>query len=287
MGVPVNHLWNESKPYREGFGAFVWQITILVTISKTVLRHSKLFEGFKVQLGEDPIRARRGGLRPREEDHIEGPSRRAACIELYVGLYTHSFSLANLRLPLTEFSVKFSNISRFIYLGLTLLVVSSSPLLLSCARLMVVSPLSTSSEGSSICVELDPSPGFGIGSPSVSVNTEPMKADEELVIQPVEVTTDFRESPKPKVFVVYPRSVAARVKDRKCKTRGGSSRPPVKRKLAPGSSTSRATHAKTSSSKDDVPFLTVSDDDEGLPDVLELKDATACHLKISAITPPA
>ncbi|GKF98384.1 hypothetical protein Tco_0297167, partial [Tanacetum coccineum] len=26
---------------------------------------------------------------------------------------------------------------------------------------------------------------------------------------------------------------------------------------------------------------------EGLPDVLELKDVTACHLKISAITPPA
>ncbi|GJU99157.1 hypothetical protein Tco_1328428, partial [Tanacetum coccineum] len=38
-----------------------------------------------------------------------------------------------------------------------------------------------------------------------------------------------------------------------------------------------------SSLKDDVPFLIVSDDDEGLPDVLELKDATACHIKISAI----
>ncbi|GJX47177.1 hypothetical protein Tco_0272367 [Tanacetum coccineum] len=47
------------------------------------------------------------------------------------------------------------------------------------------------------------------------------------------------------------------------------------------------THAKTSSSKDDAPFLIVSNDDEGLPDVLELTDATACHLKISAITPPA
>ncbi|GKG60492.1 hypothetical protein Tco_0612093, partial [Tanacetum coccineum] len=58
------------------------------------------------------------------------------------------------------------------------------------------------------------------------------------------------------------------------KTRGGSSRPPVKRKLPLRSSTSHATRAKTTSSKDDVPFLTVSDDDEGLPDVLELKDAT-------------
>ncbi|GKB21646.1 hypothetical protein Tco_0855569, partial [Tanacetum coccineum] len=53
--------------------------------------------------------------------------------------------------------------------------------------------------------------------------------------------------------------------------------------LFPGFSTSRATRAKTSSSKDDAPFLIVSDDDE----VLELKDATACHLKISAITHPA
>ncbi|GKA11141.1 hypothetical protein Tco_0690574, partial [Tanacetum coccineum] len=44
----------------------------------------------------------------------------------YVGLYTYSFSLANLRLPLTEFF----------------------------CEPMVVSPLSTSSEGSLICVEL-------------------------------------------------------------------------------------------------------------------------------------
>nr|GEY91384.1 MAK10-like protein [Tanacetum cinerariifolium] len=39
--------------------------------------------------------------------------------------------------------------------------------------------------------------------------------------------------------------------------------------------------------QDDAPFLTASDDDEGLLDVLKLKDATACHLKISAITPPS
>ncbi|GJY08325.1 hypothetical protein Tco_0375379 [Tanacetum coccineum] len=108
----------------------------------------------------------------------------------------------------------------------------------------------------------EPSPGFGTGSPSIS-------------------------SLMPELFVVHPGSVAARIKDMKCKNRGGSSRPPVKRKLALGSSTSRATRAKSSSSKYDAPFLIVSDDDEGLPDVLELKDATACHLKISAITPPA
>ncbi|GKB53481.1 hypothetical protein Tco_0904234, partial [Tanacetum coccineum] len=133
----------------------------------------------------------------------------------------------------------------------------------------------------------EPSPNFGIGSPSVLVNTEPLKANKEPKIQLVVVTTDSGGSPKPELFVVHPRSVAARIKDRKCKTRGGSSRPPVKRKLDHRSSTSHATRAKTSSSKDDAPFLTVSDDDDGLPDVLELKDATACHLKISAITTPA
>nr|GEY22254.1 hypothetical protein [Tanacetum cinerariifolium] len=67
----------------------------------------------------------------------------------------------------------------------------------------------------------------------------------------------FRGSLKPELFVVHPGSVASRIKDRKCKTRGGSSRPPVKRKLA------------------------------CLLNVLELKDATACNLKISVITHPA
>ncbi|GJR22076.1 hypothetical protein Tco_0970603 [Tanacetum coccineum] len=133
----------------------------------------------------------------------------------------------------------------------------------------------------------DPSPSFSIGSPSVSVNTEPLKPNKEPEIQPVEVTADSKGSPKPELFVIHPGSIADRIKDRKCKTREGSSRPRVKRKLAFGSSTSRATRAKTSSLKDDAPFLTVSDDDEGLLDVLELKDDTACHLKISAITPPA
>nr|GEX40218.1 hypothetical protein [Tanacetum cinerariifolium] len=58
----------------------------------------------------------------------------------------------------------------------------------------------------------------------------------------IEVIANSRESLKPELFVVYPGSVAARIKDRKCKTRGGSH---------------------------------------------EHKDATSCHLKISAITPPA
>ncbi|GKE48953.1 hypothetical protein Tco_1480211 [Tanacetum coccineum] len=92
--------------------------------------------------------------------------------------------------------------------------------------------------------------------------------DEDLSFLPKEpflgFGTDFGESPKPELFVVHPGSVAARIKDRKCKTKGGSSRPPVKRKLSLGSSTSCATHAKTSSLKDDAPYLTVSDDDEDI-----------------------
>ncbi|GJU17394.1 hypothetical protein Tco_1145360 [Tanacetum coccineum] len=99
------------------------------------------------------------------------------------------------------------------------------------------------------------------------LNIEPIRADEEPVLQLAEVTTDFGGSLEPIVCCL-------------------PWKPPVKRKLTSGSSNSRATRAKTSTSRDDVPFLTVSDDDEGLSDILELKDATACHLKIFAITPP-
>ncbi|GJR53225.1 hypothetical protein Tco_1403746 [Tanacetum coccineum] len=77
----------------------------------------------------------------------------------------------------------------------------------------------------------------------------------------------FRGSPKGDTFVVHAGSVAARIRERKCKTRGGSSRPPVKRKLASGSSTSRTVRAKASAMKDDTPVLSISDDDEGLEDL--------------------
>ncbi|GJT15657.1 hypothetical protein Tco_0874363 [Tanacetum coccineum] len=115
----------------------------------------------------------------------------------------------------------------------------------------------------------EPSPGLGTGLPSMSVNTKPPSVDVEPSLKLSEDTTNSGGSPKPEVFVVHPGSVAARIKDRKCKTREGSSRPPMKRKLAPGSSSSFATRSKASSSKDDTPFLAVSDDDEGLPDVIE------------------
>ncbi|GKA88099.1 hypothetical protein Tco_0809863 [Tanacetum coccineum] len=109
----------------------------------------------------------------------------------------------------------------------------------------------------------EPSLGFGIGSPSASVNMEPPKDVEEPELQPAKVTADSGESLKAGVFVVHPGSVAACVKERKCKIKGGSLRPPVKRKLASGSSSSHVVRAKTSASKDDAPFLSISDDDEG------------------------
>ncbi|GJW48261.1 hypothetical protein Tco_0079907, partial [Tanacetum coccineum] len=55
----------------------------------------------------------------------------------------------------------------------------------------------------------EPSLGFGTGSPSVLVNTKPLKANEEPDIQPVEVIADYGGSLKPELFIVHPRSVAA------------------------------------------------------------------------------
>nr|GEU61788.1 hypothetical protein [Tanacetum cinerariifolium] len=44
---------------------------------------------------------------------------------------------------------------------------------------------------------------------------EPLKSNVEPDIQPIEVIADSGGSPKPELFVVYPGSVAARIKDRK------------------------------------------------------------------------
>nr|GEY89524.1 RNA-directed DNA polymerase, eukaryota, reverse transcriptase zinc-binding domain protein [Tanacetum cinerariifolium] len=101
----------------------------------------------------------------------------------------------------------------------------------------------------------EPSSGFGTGSPSVSLNTKPLKANKEHV----ELTADSGGSPKPELFVVHPGSVAAWIKDKKCKTREGRQGPLLRGSLLLG-----------------IP-----------PPVLLLKDANACHLKISAITPLA
>ncbi|GKC13638.1 hypothetical protein Tco_1010420 [Tanacetum coccineum] len=87
----------------------------------------------------------------------------------------------------------------------------------------------------------EPSPDFGIGSPFVSINTEP-------AITVAEPTGQL---------------------DRKCRTRGGYSKPPVKRILVQGSFSSRATRQKTVSLNDDSPFLTISDDGEELLDLYD------------------
>nr|GEZ90880.1 hypothetical protein [Tanacetum cinerariifolium] len=213
----------------------------------------------------------------------------------YVGWYIHSFSLANLRLPLTDFF----------------------------CELMVVNPLLTSFEVSSIFVKrvagklskkglkntfqtffprlllvlragmndsslfktplslptgLKPSWEFGQQWHAIIVGGKEMdfrnfiysEDDDDLAFLPkepsqnlpVEITTDSRESLKTGVFIVHPGSVATSIKERKCKTMGGSSRPFVKRKLAFGSSSSHAVRAKASASKDDAPILSISDNDE-------------------------
>nr|GEY72477.1 hypothetical protein [Tanacetum cinerariifolium] len=59
----------------------------------------------------------------------------------------------------------------------------------------------------------EPSLGFRTGSPSVLINTKPLKANKEPVIQPREVTADSGESLKSELFVVHLGSVAARIKD--------------------------------------------------------------------------
>ncbi|GJX75821.1 hypothetical protein Tco_0322632 [Tanacetum coccineum] len=87
------------------------------------------------------------------------------------------------------------------------------------------------------------------------VNKKLPKDVEEPEVQPAEITADSRKSLKSSVVIVHPGSVAARIKERNCKMRGGSSRPLVKRKLASESSSSRDVCAKTSASKDDAPIF--------------------------------
>nr|GEZ66827.1 hypothetical protein [Tanacetum cinerariifolium] len=202
----------------------------------------------------------------------------------YVGLSTHSFPLANLRLPLTEFfyevleyfRVHISRLNPFGCEKLTTFVVmckayGCEPSLdlfrgffnLCLAEMAVRNFIYTEDDDDLDFLPKEPSLGFGIGFPSTSVNTKPPRDVEEPEVQPIEVTADSRESPKVGVFVVHPGSVAAHDKERKCNTRGGSLRPHIKRKLASGPSSSRAMRAKTFGSQDDASFLSISDNDEG------------------------
>nr|GEX71705.1 hypothetical protein [Tanacetum cinerariifolium] len=285
----------------------------------------------------------------------------------YVRLYTHSFSLSNLRLPLTEFFCKVIeyfqvHISRLNPFGcaklITFVVMCKAygcepfidlfqgffnlcragkwltfakryekhipnllPKVITCIEgwhkrffyvrdsIIPANRCPTSvrvfPDPILFLVGLKPSWEHGQQRPAIMMNGKEMdfrnfiytKDDDDLAFLPNEpssgfkVTADSGENPKAGVFVVHPGSVATRIKEKKCKTRGGSSRPLVKRKLASGSSSSCVVRAKNFASKDDALFFIFDDDEDTflvrLPDCFELKDANACHLKISAITPPA
>nr|GEY85355.1 hypothetical protein [Tanacetum cinerariifolium] len=192
----------------------------------------------------------------------------------YVGLYTHSFSLANLRLLLSDFFCE--RLGRYP----TSVHVFDDPILFLAGlkpswefdqqRPMIIMGemafrnfIYTEDDDDLAFLPKEPSSGFGTGSPSASVNTELPKDVMESEVQHAEIIVDSGESLKSDVFIMHPGSVVACIKERKCKTRGGSLRHHVKRKIASGSSSSHDVHAKTSASKDDAPILSISDDDEG------------------------
>nr|GEV10026.1 hypothetical protein [Tanacetum cinerariifolium] len=116
---------------------------------------------------------------------------------------------------------------------------------------------------------------FGTGSPSVLINIEPPVVDAELTEKLIENMADIGDSlVYQEKLVIHSGSVAARIKDCKCRTRG-SSKPPVKHRLVQASSSSRDIRQKTCPPKANFPFLTISNDEEGLPDVFELQNANA------------
>ncbi|GJS34795.1 hypothetical protein Tco_0533177 [Tanacetum coccineum] len=111
----------------------------------------------------------------------------------------------------------------------------------------------------------DFSPGFNTGSPSVSINTEPVRTDEEPAVEPatnpatepmnksVGTTVDSRGVPK-EILLLFTLGVLGPALGRGSAKQG----------------------------EDDTPVLSISNNDKGLEDCLELKDVTACHLNISA-----
>ncbi|GJX39233.1 hypothetical protein Tco_0252536 [Tanacetum coccineum] len=133
----------------------------------------------------------------------------------YVSLYTHYFSLANLRLPLPRYP---ANVRVF-----------PDPILF----LAGLKPSwEYGQQRPAIIVDgKEPSPDFGTGSSSVSINTEPPAVVVEPTGQLVENTTDSGDSPRQEKLIIHSGSDAARIRGRKYRTRG-SSKAPVKRRLA-------------------------------------------------------
>ncbi|GJS22806.1 retrovirus-related pol polyprotein from transposon TNT 1-94 [Tanacetum coccineum] len=173
----------------------------------------------------------------------------------YVGLHTNSFSLANLRLPLTDFFCEYPQL----LLDENMLNLKSfkdklpsnideNPYFQRLGR--YPKSVHVFNDPILFLAGLKPSWEFGQQQPAIIMalrNFIYTEDDDDLTFLPNESSPGF----------------AARIKERKCKTRGGSSRPPVKRKLAFGSSSSHVVRAKPSASKDDAPILSISDDDEG------------------------
>ncbi|GKB59946.1 hypothetical protein Tco_0916132, partial [Tanacetum coccineum] len=115
----------------------------------------------------------------------------------------------------------------------------------------------------------EPSADFGTGSPSVSINTEPPVVEVVPTDEPVENTADSEHSPRREEYVIHPGSVAAKIRERKCRTRGGSSKPPVKRKLVQGASTSRQAVVDNAVNKGSRELLKVIDQIRAECDVLK------------------
>ncbi|GJW99042.1 hypothetical protein Tco_0180850 [Tanacetum coccineum] len=138
-----------------------------------------------------------------------------------------------------------------------------------------------------------PSHGFGAGSPSVSINNEPpllevQPLDSANLKQLVKNIEDSEgSSAHEKMSIIGSGSVSKRMKNRKCRTKG-SMIPPMKRKLVYAISSSRSINQKSFPAKaESSTFLTISDDEEGLPEAPELQTVIDCHLMISNVTPPA
>ncbi|GKE65683.1 hypothetical protein Tco_1519844 [Tanacetum coccineum] len=118
--------------------------------------------------------------------------------------------------------------------------------------------------------------GFGIGPPSVLINTKLPHVEAEPIDvanseQPVENIADSGGSPvRQEKLVIHAGSVAGRIKDRKCRTKC-STKSHVKHKLVQVGSSSRSTRQRASPAKARCSmFLALSDNKEGRPDVLEL-----------------
>nr|GEU39949.1 hypothetical protein [Tanacetum cinerariifolium] len=248
----VVHLW-KALVEKENVGFDLTKSDLYLSFIEDLTAKGMGLRALKHNLGEDPIRARKEGLRAREEGtSLSLPVKCNVCIYDCIAFdFNHRVNQRLYQIVLN--ALNDMPICHEISCSLN---VDYSRVGLEMAFRNFI--YAENEEDLSLFPK-EPSLSFGTGLPSVLVNTEPppppLRVDVKPKLKLVEDTTYY----------------------------GGSLKP--ERHLAPGSLSSRATHAKTSSSKDGPLFLIVFNDDEGLPDVFKLKDANACHLEIFAITP--